>query len=462
MTKTQALDHLFSPSSIAVIGASNNIDKGGGFILNGLRLSGYQGKIYPINPKQTEIMGIKAYPSILDIPDEVDEAIIAVSARLVPRVMAECSQKGVKFAVVHSAGFAELGAEGKELEEEMLGNAREKGIRIVGPNCMGLYNPRAALNTILTDDTVKNEPGSASFVGQSGNICENFIYRSYELGLRSSKVVSLGNQSDLTIEDFVEYFAADPETKVIGCYIEGLKRGRDFFQLAKQASLKKPLIVWKGGKTEAGNRLTATHTASLASNSAVFDAAIKQSGVISAGDIEELLDLVNGFSSPVLPTGNRVGLIAEAGSATVAAADMSAELGLSIPTLSASAQQDIASLLESEAMPSLTRQNPVDLGWLDYEPSARLLIECSRILLKEVDAIVALSYAHLTDDFVQQLASVRDETKKPILLTAGLPTIEREGMNRLVSNGIPTFSILQRALKALAAMLRYSRYRQQD
>lgn len=461
MGKTQELDRLFSPSSIAIIGASQDIDKGGGFVLHGLLQGGFRGKLYAVNPKQTEIMGLKTYPSVLDIPEEVDEAIIAVAARIVPQVMAECSQKGIKFAVVHSAGFSELGAKGRELENEMLRIAQQGGTRIVGPNCMGLYNPRANLNTILTEAYLTGDPGSIAFIGQSGNVSENFISMGYELGLRYSKVVSIGNQSDLTIEDFLEYFAADPETKVIGCYIEGIKRGREFLQLAKQISLKKPIIVWKGGKSEAGVKIAASHTGSLAGNRAVFEAALKQSGVISADNSEELLDLAMGFTSPVLPTGNRLGLIAEAGSGTVTGADIYEQLGLAMPALSAETQKELDNTLQDMAMANLTRQNPVDLGWLTYDISPRLHLACSQIIGKEVDAIVTLCYAHLDEQFAAQLASLRDEIKKPIILVAGLPAMEKEGMKMLVRKGIPTYTILQRALKVLSAMVRYSNYRQQ-
>ncbi len=461
MGKTRELDLLFSPSSIAIIGASQDIDKGGGFVLHGLLQGGFRGKLYPVNPKQTEIMGLKTYPSVLDIPEEVDEVIIAVAARIVPRVMAECAQKGIKFAVVHSAGFSELGAEGRELENEMLQIAQQGGTRIVGPNCMGLYNPRANLNTILTEAYLTGDPGSIAFIGQSGNVSENFISMGYELGLRYSKVVSIGNQSDLTIEDFLEYFAADPETKVISCYIEGIKRGREFLQLAKQISLRKPIIVWKGGKTEAGVRIAASHTGSLAGNRAVFEAALKQSGVISADNSEELLDLAMGFTSPVLPAGNRLGLIAEAGSGTVTGADIYEQLGLAMPALSAETQKELNNTLQDMAMASLTRQNPVDLGWLTYDISPRLHLACSQIISKEVDAIVTLCYAHLDEQFAAQLASLSDEIKKPIILVAGLPAMEKEGMKMLVRKGIPTYTILQRALKVLSAMVRYSNYRQQ-
>jgi len=461
LKKTQELDRLFSPSSIAIIGASQDKEKGGGFALNGLLEGGFKGKLYPINPKQTEIMGLKAYPSVLDVPEEVDEAIIAVAARIVPRVMAECAQKGVKFAVVHSSGFSELGAEGRELEKEMVQNAQQGGTRIVGPNCMGIYNGRVKLNTILTEAYLTGEPGSIAFIGQSGWASENFISRSYELGLRCSKVVSIGNQSDLTVEDFLEYFATDAETKVIACYVEGIKRGREFLQLAKQISPKKPIIVWKGGRTEAGVRLVASHTGGLAGNSAVFDAAMKQGGIVSARDFEELLDLVMGFNSPVLPAGNRLGLIAEAGSGTVSGVDLSEELGLEVPTLSPETQKELDDAMEGMVMPTLTRQNPVDLGWVTYDISSALHLQCARIMAKDADAVVTLSYSHLDGQFATDLASLRDEVGKPIMLVVGLPTLEREGMSLPVKKGIPTYTILQRALKVLSAMVRYVDYRQQ-
>jgi acyl-CoA synthetase (NDP forming) len=461
LTKTLELDRLFNPRSVAIIGASPDKDKGGGFVLYGLLEGGFKGKLYPVNPRQTEVMGLRAYPSVLDIPDEVDEAIIAVAARIVPRVMAECIQKGIKFAVVHSAGFSELGAEGKELESEMLRIARQGGARIVGPNCMGIYNSRAHLNTILSEAYLIGEPGPISFIAQSGNVSENFISMGYERGLRHSKVVSIGNQSDLTIEDFLEYFADDPDTKIIGCYIEGIKRGRDFLQLAKQISLRKPIIVWKGGKSEAGARIAASHTASLAGNRTVFEAVLKQSGVVSADNLEELVDLAMGFTCPVLPDGNRLGLIAEAGSGTVTGADIQEGLGLAMPILSTETQKELDDVLKDMTMPSLTRQNPVDLGWLTYDVSPRLHLESCRIVGREVDAMVLLCYSHLDEDFANQLTALRDKMAKPIILVPGLPAMEQEGMRLLARKGIPTYTILQRALKVLSAMVRYSNYRRQ-
>ncbi len=459
MEKTQGLDRLFSPSSLAVVGASKNDQKGGGLFVKGLINSGFKGKLYPVNPKELEIMGFRCYPSILDIPGEVDLAIVAVPAGVVPQVMAECSQKGVKFAVVHSAGFAELGSKGKELQEKMLKSARQGGIRIIGPNCMGFYCPEANINTILSQYTFKKETGPVAFAGQSGWVTENFILIGRERGLRFSKVVSIGNQSDLSAEDLLEYFANDSDTKVIAFYIEGIKRGREFLQLARQISKKKPIIVWKAGRTEAGARATASHTGSLASNNAIVDAALGKGGIAVARNLDEHIYLAVGFSCPVLPTGNKVGLLVEAGGGAVAGADTTEALGLEIPTLSIKAQQELIDKLKGIIPPFSGPRNPVDIVWGPANNAVQLFMQCSRIILKEVDAIVVVSYAVYDEQSIKEVTNLRDEMRKPIFIIPGHVVGQRTGMDLLARNGVPTFNIPERALKVLSAMVRYSNYR---
>ena len=458
MKVVQRLDRLFNPSSLAVIGASKYELSGGGFLLRSLIENGFKGKLYPVNPKETEIMGLRSYPSILDIPGEVDLAVVAVPARTVPQVMTECGQKGVKFAVVHSVGFSELGSQGKELENELLQIAQQSNIRVVGPNCMGLYCPQVGLNTIIPRSNLENEAGPVAFLGQSGWACENFIHAGYERGLRFSKVVSIGNQIDLTIEDFLEYLADDEETKVIACYIEGIKRGREFLRLAKQISKRKPIIVWKGGRTEAGGRAAAAHTGSLAGSGIVFDAALRQAGISRAQNLEELIDLAIGFTCPVMPRGNRLGVLVESGGLAVASADICQSLGLNMPTLSMETQKELAETLQGTipALPNL--QNPVDLVWVPFEQSAQVYLRCSRIILKDVDMALVLTYVPLDEHFAKQLVSLRDEQGKPIIIIPGQPTEERRGMSLLTRNGIPTFTIPERALKVLSAMVQYSSY----
>jgi len=459
----QELDLLFNPSSLAMIGASKDENKSGGMFLKGLIGSGFKGKLYPVNTKESEIMGLRNYHSVLDIPGEVDLAYVTVPAKTVPQVMAECSQKGVRFAVVHSVGFSELGAEGKKLEEEMLKFARQGGTRIIGPNCMGLYSPKAHINTITSLATSKDEVGSVAFVGQSGWVTENVIQQGYERGLRFSKVASIGNQSDLTFQDLLEYFAGDADTKVIAFHIEGIKRGREFLQLARQISKKKPIIAWKAGRTAIGVGAAASHTGSPVGNNVVLDTALEQGAIAIAENLEELIDLVVGFTCPVLPRGNKIGLLVEAGGAAVAGADAADKLGLKVPTLSAEAQKELVDKLKGIIPPFPSPRNPVDLVWPSYDDKlVQLLRQCSQIMLKEVDTMVMVSYAVYDDYFAKEIRSLIDEMGKPIFIVPGHPNEYRDGMSLLTKNGIPSFTIPERAIKTLSAMVRYSNYRHQS
>jgi acyl-CoA synthetase (NDP forming) len=459
---TLNLDRLFNPTTLAIIGASNDDRKSGGQFLNGLMHSAFKGKLYAVNPNEPVIFGLKSYRSVTDIPGVVDLAIIAVPARIVPQVMAECSRKGVRFAIVHSAGFSELGAEGKELEKEMIEFAQQSGTRIIGPNCMGLYSPKAHINTIASRTLAFDEPGSVAFVGQSGWVTENVIQLGYERGVCFSKVVSIGNQSDLTIEDMIEYFGADAQTKVIAFYAEGIKHGKRFLEVASKVSKKKPIIAWKGGRSEVGTRAAASHTGSLAGNSAIIDAVFTQGGVVKAHDLHELIDLIVGFTSPLLPTGNKVGLLVEAGGGAVGGSDAAESFGLKVPTLSAQAQKELVETLKTVIPPFSSPKNPVDIVWAPAESATQLFMKCARVMLNEVDALVTLNYELYDDDCVKEMTELRDKVEKPIFVIPGHAAERRTGMALLTKNGIPTFHIPERAMKTLAAMLRYVNYRRQN
>ena len=281
---------LFNPSSLAIVGASNNEHKIFTGFLKNMIDKGFKGKLYPVNPRESEILGLRSYSSILEVPGELDLVYVVVPAKAVTQVVAECSQKKVKYAVIHSAGFSELGNEGKKIEEEVVRLAMQGGTRIIGPNCMGIYSPKAHINTIAPETISEDEVGPVAFIAQSGWVPENVIQMGYERGIRFSNVVSIGNQGDLTIEDLLEYFAGDAGTKVIALYIEGVKRGREFFRKIKEISPKKPIIVWKAGRSKVGARAVASHTGSLAGTNIVFDAALMQAGGIIAHNLDELVD----------------------------------------------------------------------------------------------------------------------------------------------------------------------------
>jgi acyl-CoA synthetase (NDP forming) len=450
-----SLTRLFNPASIAIIGASNELFKSGGRFYKDLKESGFSGDLYAVNPNEPVVFGQSSYKSVADIAGDIDLAIIAVPARIVPQVMSDCSHKHVKFAIVHSAGFSELGAEGKELEKEMLNFAHEGGTRVIGPNCMGLYSPEARINTITQGLLSKDDAGSIAFVGQSGWVTENVILLGHERGLRFSKVVSIGNQSDLTTEDLVGYFADDSETRVIALYAEGIKRGRDFVKIISRASKLKPVIVWKGGYTSGGSRSAASHTGSLAGDGTIINYVLNQCGAVIARGLEELIDLMVGFSSPKLMGGNRVGLLVEAGGGAVSGCDAAESLGLTIPQLSENAQKEITGVLKGIIPPFAAPRNPVDIVWAPAQNAIPLFVNCSQIMLKEIDALVLLNYINYNDAFASALSGVRDSTGKPIMVIPGHMGERRQGMALLTRHGIPAFSTPERVMHVLASMMKY-------
>ncbi len=460
MAKVEGLQRLFAPNSIAVVGATNELYKSGGRFFRGLLDSGFRGARYAVNPNEPVVFGEKSYRGVADIPGDVDLAIVAIPARIVPQVISDCSRKRVRFAIVHTAGFSELGAEGRELETEMLRYAKEGGVRIIGPNCMGMYSVTARINTVIRDPITEDEPGTVAFIGQSGWVTENVLSLGHERGLRFDKVVSIGNQSDVTINDLVDYFAGDSRIRVIAFYAEGIKHGRRFMDVLRRASSLKPVIVWKGGRTASGARSASSHTGSLAGDGAITDIVLTQCGAVIAHGLDDLIDLMVGFSTPVLPQGNRIGLLVEAGGGAVSGCDAAETLGLSIPQLSADAQQAITAVLKGVVPPFATPRNPVDIVWAPTRNAIHLFVSCSQIMLRELDALVILNYLNYDDVFAEALAGVRNETEKTVMVIPGHVGERRPGMALMTRNGIPAFATPERVMKVLAAMAKYRTWRQ--
>ena len=453
------LKSLFQPGSVAIVGASQDESKSGGMFVSSLLKDGYKGTIYPINRKESEIMSLKSYPSVLDVPVEIDLVVMAIPAQGVPQAMSECAQKGVKFAVVHSVGFSELGDGGKKVERQMLEAARLGGVRIVGPNCMGIFSPKGSINTIVPYARVPMESGSVAFVGQSGWASENMTRLGSERGLRFSGIISIGNQSDLAIEDFLEYFGNDPETKVFAAYIEGIKQPGRFLGLAERISPKKPIIVWKGGSSELGAKAAASHTGSLAGNHALFEAASRQKGIISAQGMEELMDLLVAFSCPYLPTGREVGLLIEAGGGAVAGGDACARAGLNISPLPQDVQQKLREFLEGKIPPSPSLKNPVDLVWAPFNEAPSIYATCLEIMAQAVDSCLTICYAFIQDEwFLSRLESIREQNRKPIIVVPGNSIDQRQGMFLETRRGIPAYTMPENAIKALAALTQRAEY----
>ena len=356
---TDNLDSLFMPKNIAVIGASPRKKWGwssGNAWIAGSIAMGLPGIIYPVHPKADSIMGYKAYASILDIPGQIDLAIITIPLAGVIDVLKQCIQKKVKFVHLLTAGFSETGREEfKNAEADIIRVAQSGGIRIIGPNCMGLYCPEGGLSW---NDTFPRKPGSVGLFSQSGQLGYEIIMNTKPLNTRFSKAVSFGNASDLKAHEFLEYLATDDKTEIIGAYLEGLRDGRKFFEAARRITPSKPLVIWKGGQTAGGSRATQSHTAAIAGSQVIWKAMCEQSGIISVHSTIEMVNTLQALNMMPLPTGNRVAVLGGAGGGSVTMTDFAEKEGLTVPQL---ADQTIEKLESFVPLEGSSAKNPMDI-----------------------------------------------------------------------------------------------------
>jgi acyl-CoA synthetase (NDP forming) len=347
--------HLFQSRSVALVGASNDRGKWGFIVLRHLIEGGFKGPIYPVNPNENEILGLKVYRTISDIPETPDLAVISVPAPAVPGVMKECIGKGIKASVVITAGFAELGEAGVRLQNEITAIAAGAGMPLIGPNCNGFMSP---WNSEYVQFPAFNVPaGNLAIIAQSGNVMDSLARQVMMHGQGCSVCIASGNEAVLHSEDYLKYLGDEPHTRVIMCYIEGFKDGRRFIKIASEVSKKKPIIMVKGGKTQVGARAAASHTAAISGSDAVFDAVCKQAGVIRARSLDEMLNIGLAFLRQPLPKGRGVGIVTGGGGWGVMGADACAELGFDVVSLPGETVRELDKLLPSW----WNRGNPVDL-----------------------------------------------------------------------------------------------------
>jgi acyl-CoA synthetase (NDP forming) len=355
MTIKKQLDYIFKPDSVAVIGASNSPGKWGNRMIVRPVGTGFRGSFYPVNRRGEVINGIQSYKSVLDIPKNVDLAVITVPAPTVPSIMKECAEKGVKGVVLITAGFAEIGEQGKKLQEEVLSIAQEGGIRFVGPNCMGIWSAAGYLN--LSFDKAP-QPGPIAFISQSGTFGGYLSEVANAKGYGISKFVSIGNQADIKAGDYLEYLAQDDDTRVIVYYMEGFKDGRRFFDLAKEIVKNKPIIIFKAGRTQAGTRATMSHTASLAGSDSVFDAMCRQAGLIRSLEAVQSFDMAEALAGQPLAPGKRIAILGSGGQGVVTT-DACESLGLKVPRLNDATVNELKNVMPPHApLPT----NPVDFA----------------------------------------------------------------------------------------------------
>ena len=377
----KAIGRLFYPKSIAFIGASAEVGKWGNLIFTNVLAGKYKGKIYLVNPKGEEIADRKVFKSVTEIPDPVDLAVVTIPANRVLALIPELKKKKIKNVLLISSGFAETGAEGKVMEDELVEKAREAGILIFGPNTMGICNPYISL--YCTGTHVRPKAGSTVLVTQSGNLGTQLLAFAEKEGIGIRAFGGSGNEAMITIEDAMEGFEVDELTKTVVLYIESIKNGRRFFEAAKRCGKKKPIIALKGGRTEAGAHAAASHTGAMASNIKVFKAACRQAGIIQVENPMDLLDLSAAFSSLPLPKGKKVGIMTLGGGWGVVASDLCVENGLEVPKLS----EDVISRINKLLPPFWSHANPIDVvGEMNTNTYMTILEELLR--WPECDAII--------------------------------------------------------------------------
>ncbi|MCQ6962008.1 acetate--CoA ligase alpha subunit [Methanolobus chelungpuianus] len=447
------LDRMFDPNAVAVIGASRNKGKVGRAVLENLMAASDDIDIIPINPKDEEILGLRAYPSILDVPREknVELAVIVIPAKLVPGAIEQCALAGVKNVVVISAGFKEAGIEGAHLERECVALCEKYGIDMVGPNCLGIIDTASGLNASFAANMALR--GNIAMMSQSGAICTVTLDWAEKTSVGFSKFVSLGNKADLDENDFLGFFNRDKDTSVIAAYLEGIKNGPDFIKVARQVTRSKPVIVVKSGRTSVGSRAVSSHTGTLAGADAAYDAAFRQSGVLRADSLAEMLDKSRAFSAYPLPAGRNIAIVTNAGGLGILAADACSNAGLTITSLE---ESTIAKLREA-LPPAAGLYNPVDvLG----DASADMYAYALRTVLADRNVngvIVLVSPQAMTavGEIAEKIVDTVKSSDKPVLCNLAGGTRVQEGEDILHRNGIPNYPFPERAVTSMYALCEY-------
>ncbi len=453
------LQGLFAPRAVAVIGASRQEGKIGHSILKNMLGSGYRGTIYPINPREEAILGLRAYPSLSKVPEPVDLAVIAVPAAAVAGVVEECGLVGVRYLVVITAGYKEVGHEGLVREKELLAAVRRHGMRMLGPNCLGLMDTHTPINASFAAGFPLK--GEIAFLSQSGAVCAAILDWSLQVGLGFSKFVSLGNKADLTEVDFIRNAALDAYSKVILCYIEDVVDGEAFLETVREVGTKTPVVILKAGSSQAGARAASSHTGALAGSDLAYEVAFDQAGVLRARTMEELFDLAMAFTTQPLPAGDRVGIVTNSGGPGIIATDAVEARGLRMAELG----RETVEALRKGLPPTASFYNPVDV--IGDADDKRYDFALSHVLADPgVDSVLCLLTRPAGIDPVLVARAIvarrREYPDKPVVAAFLGGENVAEAARELAAGGVPCFSFPERAVTALSGLARYRRFRERD
>jgi len=472
--KLKEFEPIFYPKSIAIVGVSATSIKAGSVWVRDFRSAGFPGVIYPVGSSGGRIGDLEILPNLRLIPGEVDYVIVAVPRQSVLGLLDDCAAKNVKAVHFFTAGFSETDTQqGRKLEEQMLEKARQGNMRIIGPNCIGVYSPERKIPFLMG---ILGQSGSVGFVSQSGGIATKLATIGIARHINYSKGVSFGNGIDLDASDFLQYLAADPKTKVIGAYLEGTRDGTRLFDTMREVAKAKPLVVWKGGRTEAGAQAALSHTGSLASSAAIWSGMLKQAGAIEVHSLEELTDALLIFQQLGRGQGIRAviigGLADGGGGNSVAAGDACMENGLKVPPLSYETKHKLSELL-GEVGNILC--NPVDVSQAQFRGLATLFqaidlvardaISDVVLIQEDIDILLPIYSEKGLEEINEFFIDLASRQNKPIIVVLPPGSVEAERLQieqRLLAASIPVFSSMERAAKAIYRLNQYSCWREAE
>jgi acetyl-CoA synthetase (ADP-forming) len=453
--QTTDIDSFFNPKRVALIGASSDYRKLGNSILMNLLASEIE--IYPISRSSDYILGVKVYPSLEELPVSVDLVIIVVAAKYCPSLMPQIERAGAKHAIIISGGFSETGPEGAKLEQELVEAARHAGVRIIGPNCVGISNSRLFNGTF----TMMPERGNIALLSQSGALGGMIIYTTRAKRIGISKFASIGNAADVGFAEIIGYLRDDPKTKAIAVYAEGVENGREFFESLKMAARVKPTVVLKGGRSEAGARATQSHTGSLAGSTNIFDGMIRQAGCITAPTLDSLLEICKILDYQPLPKGRNIGIISNTGGAGVLSTDAASSLGLRITQFESKTTQELRQVLS----PLASLDNPVDVvasgGRREYRIATELLLNDENVdMLLVVCAVPTFAGMTQAEHAAGTLEGVRSAaSEKPVVGVWLSGDVGKPGKDLLEMNRIPCYDDPALAALCMAKAAEYAYFR---
>ena len=457
-----ALESVFNPRSVAVIGASEVPGKAAERRTRSLLEGGYDGDVYLVNPKRSELFGRKAYPSITAVEKEVDLTMVVVAPRFLVSAVADSVKMGAKGIIIITAGLGETGEEGKKIEAQILNEAAKTGVCVIGPNCSGMFSASANMNLLGVPRLNK---GPISVLAQSGNVIDSLTHYARMRGLGFSKIISLGNAIGASFPDYIDYLKDDSETRVIITYLEGIKDGNRLVRAVRETIKNKPVIALKVGRSAAGARAAASHTGSLAGDDLIVDAAFRQAGIVRVTNIDELFDMAEVFCNCPLPEGNRVAILSEGGGDNSIAADNAEIHGMQVPVLSQETQEKIKPFL-LEGMPAA---NPIDYGGT-AEENPRMITECVKVCMatNEVDGIyitgffggfkdiIAPHVAELEEQTSRELVELVKKYKKPLFVHTSFAQGAIKSLAILKNAGVPVMASSQRSSQCLSALMNFA------